>query len=332
MTRFSVQPVSIEERRAFVRMSQTSWGLTVGLLLVVVAFVLASPVDLQVGKLPLNVVTFPIFGLVALVYTYLRFDVALAAIAEAVALLSAYTFVAAVLTYVATYLGAGRPFWDETFMAADQALGFDWRAYLAWLNERPRLGWMLDEAYLSILKQVPCLIVLLALLGHHRRLQIFLLASQLCLIVCGAFAFLTPALGSYEFLNISGAVDHPNIGLATLDKHVEHVLQLRGPTPSIPLGDIHGIIVFPSFHMALAILFAWGFWAVPVVRYPALALNVAMAAATPLSGGHYLVDLIGGAVMAVAAIAAASSLRAAIERGSAARTAPTVPEGEAAVA
>jgi membrane-associated phospholipid phosphatase len=50
-----------------------------------------------------------------------------------------------------------------------------------------------------------------------------------------------------------------------------------------------------------------------MVRWIALALNLAMAAATPLSGGHYFVDLVAGAILAVAAIAAASALRNAIE-------------------
>ena len=72
--------------------------------------------------------------------------------------------------------------------------------------------------------------------------------------------------------------------------------------------------MFPSFHMALAILFTWGFWRIPVARWIALALNVAMAAATPLSGGHYFVDLIAGAVVALVCIAGVSWAHRIIDR------------------
>jgi hypothetical protein len=309
----SAQGASPEERRAFTVTSQVSWALTAALLLFVIGAILTTSIEFRRGVLPLNAVVGPIFGLVGFVYIYLRFDITVAGPADAIALAVIFTSVAAAYTYVMTYLGAGAPLWDARFAAADRALGLDWRAYLAWLNERPVFGWALDQAYLSILKQIPCLVVLLALLGQHRRLQIFILASQLCLIVCGAGGCFLPALGIYEFLNVSAAVDHPNIALATTDQHVAQVLQLRGPAPFIQLGEIEGIIVFPSFHMALAVLFAWGFWGMPVVRWIALALNLAMAAATPLSGGHYFVDLVAGAILAVAAIAAASALRNAIE-------------------
>jgi hypothetical protein len=39
------------------------------------------------------------------------------------------------------------------------------------------------------------------------------------------------------------------------------------------------------------------------MRLPALTMYGAMLAATPLVGGHYFIDIVGGAVIAAAAIA-----------------------------
>src|SRR5262249_48360851 len=73
---------------------------------------------------------------------------------------------------------------------------------------------------------------------------------------------------------------------------------------SIPLDNLEGLITFPSFHTAGAIMFIWALRKVPYVRRPALALNAALLAATLIDGTHYFIDLVGGAVVAFAAIAA----------------------------
>jgi membrane-associated phospholipid phosphatase len=242
-----------------------------------------------------------------------------------VAVLSAFTIIGAAYTYVMTYLGAGLPLWDARFLAADAALGLDWKSYLVWMNLHPLLGWALNSAYESILTQTFFLILLLVVLGQHRRLQGFILAAQLCIIVCGAAAAVMPALGPYPFFEVSATVDHPNIPLTTMNGHVAQVLQLRGSAPFLQLDSIEGIIVCPSFHMALAVLFAWAFWRVPFVRWIALMLNIVMAAGTPLSGGHYFIDIVAGAVLAFIAIAVVSSLERAIDRIASGRKASASP-------
>jgi membrane-associated phospholipid phosphatase len=76
-----------------------------------------------------------------------------------------------------------------------------------------------------------------------------------------------------------------------------------GTFRSIPLDNLEGLITFPSFHTAGAIMFIWALRKVPYVRWPAIALNAALIAATPIDGAHYFIDLVGGAVVAFAAIA-----------------------------
>jgi membrane-associated phospholipid phosphatase len=69
-----------------------------------------------------------------------------------------------------------------------------------------------------------------------------------------------------------------------------------------------GIIAFPSFHCASAVLNAWAVWKVRAARWPFLAVNLLMIAATPLIGGHYVADLIGGTAVAGVTIATVHAL------------------------
>ena len=80
---------------------------------------------------------------------------------------------------------------------------------------------------------------------------------------------------------------------------------------SIQLNNLEGLITFPSFHTAIAILFAWAVWRTPYVWFAGLVTNVLMILSTPLSGSHYVIDLAGGAVVATVAIALASRVRCA---------------------
>ena len=63
-----------------------------------------------------------------------------------------------------------------------------------------------------------------------------------------------------------------------------------------------GIICFPSFHTAMAILFTAVYRGMPRFFWPAAALNGVMLLSVPYSGDHYLVDLIGGCAVAWIAI------------------------------
>src|SRR4051794_40690055 len=171
MSIIPMRPVE-KDRQVFVAMSQMSWVLTLLLLCIVVGIVLSCPLGFRAEKLQLNALTFAVFTPLALVYTYFRYDPMVAGTADAVALLSAYTSIAAVYTYTMTYLSADTPFWDPRFEWADHALGLDWRSYLVWLDHRPTLAWLFNRVYLSIFAQASCLVLLLPLCGHHGRLQV----------------------------------------------------------------------------------------------------------------------------------------------------------------
>ena len=69
----------------------------------------------------------------------------------------------------------------------------------------------------------------------------------------------------------------------------------------IDLGNMQGLVSIPSFHTVLAILLSH---AMRRTRVAAVfwVLNAWMIVSTPRYGSHYLVDIIAGALTAIAAI------------------------------
>lgn len=90
---------------------------------------------------------------------------------------------------------------------------------------------------------------------------------------------------------------------------IYHLMALRSGSPyTVRLDDLDGLIAFPSFHTEAAILFIWGFWVVPWLRWGALAGNLLIIVATPIDGAHYVVDDFAGAALVLIALCIAKSL------------------------
>ena len=144
--------------------------------------------------------------------------------------------------------------------------------------------------------------MVLMIANQLSNLRRWMLAFGLALIMTSALSVFAPAVAAFVYLDLTPQV-YANIS-STVYTHVPTLEALRAGTfRSIPLDNLEGLITFPSFHTAGAIMFIWALRKVPYVRWPAIALNAALIAATPIDGAHYFIDLVGGAVVAFAAIA-----------------------------
>ena len=215
------------------------------------------------------------------------------------------SFLCGGLSYAAAALD--RPLWDATFQAWDEVLGFDWRFWLAVLDAHPSVHVVLATAYHSMLPQLGVIVIALATARAFAEIDRFLVAFGLAALVTVAIAALMPALSPLVHLGITAA-DHPHITLAVPTEFADHALALRnGTLRMVDLSGAQGLVTFPSFHTASAVLLALGFWHVPWLRWPALVLNGLMLAAVPIEGSHYLVDLLAGTAVALAAWAGAGA-------------------------
>jgi membrane-associated phospholipid phosphatase len=126
------------------------------------------------------------------------------------------------------------------------------------------------------------------------------------LTVTSAAAVLLPALGPYTYFQIAVG-DFSNMSLIPQTEWTVPIEWLRAAAFHTEIPPIKiGMISFPSYHAATAILFVWAAWRTPGFRWIALAINAAMLLATPVCGAHYFADVLAGVAVAVIVIATMS--------------------------
>ena len=228
------------------------------------------------------------------------------------------TIIVAPLTYVGAAAGAGFPLQDHAFAAIDAALGFDSRAVILFVNEQPWLSTLLYFGYGMIKWPLLGVPVVLSMTGRFLHLQRYTVALVLAMTLTVVISIFIPAISNYHLLGLTAA-DVPNINLHMVIGEEQDIPAIRdGSLRHLELLELIGIVAFPSFHAASAVLFAWALYPVRVFGRTALVLNGLMLVSTPVIGGHYLVDVIGGVAVAVASIAAAIRLSRVLSGASAA--------------
>lgn len=202
-----------------------------------------------------------------------------------------------IFSYLAT--ATDWPLMDAYLARADSAFGFNAIGMVSAINEHPLLPRLLKISYDSLIYQSIAIPIVLAVFAPPARLYEFV--ALFCvsgLMACVGMAFV-PAAGTVDFYqpadNIRGYFGEGATGyLPTL-----HALRSLAP---YQITQLYGLVTFPSFHTVLAVIFTYvsrGRW---YVLLPMIALNVLLIVGTIPEGGHYLIDVIAGALIAVASI------------------------------
>jgi membrane-associated phospholipid phosphatase len=127
-----------------------------------------------------------------------------------------------------------------------------------------------------------------------------IVAIAISLLLTAFVSVLTPSLTAFVH------VDLPQIASVPADIYTPAPTMeaLRaGTMHAVRLDHLEGLVSFPSFHTTAAIIFAWTLRTVRYLGFAGLVLNLTLIAATPVIGAHYVIDLVGGAVVAVVAMA-----------------------------
>ena len=229
---------------------------------------------------------------------------AVATAIECVTMLAVASLSFVLLSFLLGRLGA--PYADPILDKAERVLfpGFDWAgAVTAFCS----LGLPLRIAnfvYDSLWWQMILLIVLLCATGRRARCWDFALAWALSLSATLAIFAVAPAIGAYGYHHIPhalvrGVTNEVGWKQPIMLEHLRHAAMV-----TIRPQDMLGIVEFPSFHTASAILLAWGFWSIRPARFAAIPLNLGIVFASVPIGGHYLPDILGGVIVAMLGIAA----------------------------
>lgn len=200
---------------------------------------------------------------------------------------------------------------DAALRRWDHALRFDTAAALAWTAARPPLRAFLDLCYVSTDAQLLLAPLVAGFAFDRRRMRVYLYAFVYAFLGGGLFYYFFPSSGPASIYRSPHFAD---VQLLTSLKffQVHHRQEVR-----TMLG---GMIAFPSFHVAWAVLTTYA--ALPSRRLFAAvaALNALVVASTVLLGWHYLVDVPAGLLLGAASLYAGARTHRRLEGQDAPRT------------
>jgi hypothetical protein len=313
------------EAGATVRLRKILLGIALSLTSIDVAWILAAHLRI-VWLAYLNVILLSAVLLgTSEVYRVKRPDPRLSAMLFGAGFLCLFTAAASVLNYC--LLTVAGPSIDPQLAAIDRALGFDWPALMSWVAPHRLLTLALQAVYISMLPQVALLTVALAGQRTYAHIYRFCAAVAVGALVCIGVWTLMPSFGAMAVY-----APPPNMPLA-LDQNYARQLTLllaNGPGLISP-ADTKGLIGFPSYHAVLALLVMFYGWKIFWLRWPVVVFNLAVLAATPIQGGHHLVDVLGGIAVTVLTLYAVNALEMPRKMGQSFARDPVAQQDRAAV-
>ena len=241
-----------------------------------------------------------------LIYVYWRKMKPLYAVFDTLVAGFLVTIPVIVWTYVA--ISFEMPLADLALVRLDSALAFDWRHFIAYVDQRPWLAILLAYAYTSFFFQLILLPIYLSLTGKVVRAYALIFCyTLLCLLSC-VVSIWYPALGTYVVYGVDMA-ELANINAKFGYFFLEQFHAVRDQTEFVLNFDhTAGILTFPSVHAGVAGLCAWAAWDSRLLRFPILLLNMAMAASAISHANHYLVDVVAGLGIAGLTVSLATAL------------------------
>ena len=199
----------------------------------------------------------------------------------------ALTLCSAMVFGVLSYLcmASAGPLADTALQHIDQAMGFNWLAGFHFLQAHPTADKWLRLLYDSMPYQALYVAALLGVMGRKDALRetFWVVATAGLLTNFGAMLF--PALGPFEAFELQSFGGF----LPEMKK------LLAGNDLTFALGHLTGVIGFPSFHTAMAIIYTRALRDTGPIGWSVAAANAVMLLSIPFIGGHYLIDMIAGA-------------------------------------
>jgi membrane-associated phospholipid phosphatase len=193
------------------------------------------------------------------------------------------------------------PFADDLLSSWDRSIGFDWMAYFEFSRQYSA---PLLFAYRSFNWQPAVVVIALVLTAREDRLWTVITASFLACLLCAAVFAFVPAQAPFHHYGITFA-EFPERRTQMGWTFLNVLNDIRAGEREISPSLFTGMISFPSYHSAAAVMFAWALWPTKL-RWPAVVLNTGLLASTPTMGNHYLVDVIAGIAVGALAIISAS--------------------------
>lgn len=253
------------------------WAIAAGFQIDVMAYA-------RLGLLSIALVAAGIF------YQTRRGEPRIAAMLIGAAFLCSFSAAASTLNYF--LLTAHGPRIDVALAAADRALGFDWVGAMTAMADYPLLNRVLFFAYNIVLPEIALMTVILGWRGNAEKTYRFCIAIAAGALIAVFIWALTPSVGTQALFTLPPDVA-AKLNLALDAEYGATLNQLLRDGPGyISPSEVRGLIAFPSYHGVLALIVTWYARSVPRLFWPLAVINVLVLVATPIQGGHHLVDVL----------------------------------------
>jgi len=241
-----------------------------------------------------------IFAGAGVYYERVRREERLAAMLVGTSFLIAMSASFSLLNYLLLTVAGARI--DIPLAALDRALGVDWPALMRLTAQHPLIALGLQLSYISVLPQVAVLVALLGWRGRHESIYGYCIALAAGAAISISIWVVAPSFGAFSVYALPANVSH-HLALALDSDYAKDLVALlaHGPGHVSPTAA-KGLIGFPSFHAVMAMLVVWYARQLSYVRWFALGLNCIVLIATPIEGGHHVVDVLAGFAVAAAAV------------------------------
>lgn len=230
-------------------------------------------------------------------YTQYRSDERIAGICGLLAVLIAASFLAAIISH--TGLRLGFSYVDRAFSEADRMLGIHAPTIVLKIAEYPAFASVLGVLYSSAMPI--CFVCGLALVASGKTAMAYEFAFYFvfCILMASTISIFFPALGSTVYHGIENTAGLPS-GAGNF--HLATVEYFRNDASAMfDLAKVDGIVTFPSFHMVMALLVPLALRETSFLFWIAALWAFLVTISAIVIGGHYVIDLLGGAVICATA-------------------------------
>jgi membrane-associated phospholipid phosphatase len=241
-----------------------------------------------------------------LVYAVFRQDLRLSLLTGSLALLLAAACGASLVAHVGMRLRF--PLQDSALAAADRLIGIDTPSLALAFAEYPWFSELLARLYDTTVPAVFLAAIGLSLASKAPRVWELVLGYSAGLFICCVISVILPATANFVHAGLT-AQELAGLPNGSGVFHLKAVHYFRdGNALLVEPAKFAGVVTFPSFHTMMALIVAYGcrgFGLLSVLAW--LWAGLIIVSTIPI-GGHYVIDLIAGAVLWIAIVLGARIL------------------------
>lgn len=246
--------------------------------------------------LPMYIVA-GIFLLAGLFYAFVRVDDRVARAMLSITIMQVFISTSGVLSYLGATLKF--PMADPMFVAIDRAIGFDWIAMVHWAQDKPMMIEVLKFFYDKPFSVLPIFIMILLVFTNRgdrfEELVGFVVISTSLTLIIGS---MIPGISAFAYFDIPAEIS-AKIGTSLDHTSGQAYFDIRnGIDNRIDLNNPRALIALPSYHTVVAVMLSLYVRHNRWLLAGMIPISAGVVISTPLIGGHYLIDTLGGIAIA----------------------------------